>query len=291
MNPLFLDSQKLCQTHASSFYSAAQFLPEEKRNAAYALYGFSRATDTIVDQEKSYQLKKKELTAWRNALNEEWDGRKSTNSLIRAFVSTCREYSIPRELGLALIEGLEKDLHQTTCPDFDALYEYCHSAGGIPGLFMAYLIHAPRELHPSAIALGIGMQLTNILRDVKEDYRNGRVYLPQNEMEQFGYSVQDIQRETINDSFHAFMAFQIARARAYYSEAEKALPFVEPESRLTIQLCLSYYREILARIEQANDDIYMQRVFVTNERKNELLNESISLLIRSTDPLKKPVRE
>lgn len=288
---LFLESQKLCQAHATSFYSAAQFFPEEKRNAAYALYAFCRATDTIVDSENTHQSKQNELLAWKNALQSEWDGKPTTDPLLHAFVITCQAYSIPRELGFALIEGLEKDLYASSHPDFDSLYEYCYAAGGIPGLFMAHVIHAPREYHSAAVALGIGMQLTNILRDVKEDFQKGRVYLPQNELKQFGYSNQDIRNENVNDSFHQLMAFQITRPREYYSTAEKALPFIEPESRLTIQLCLSYYREILAQIERANDDIYTQRVFVPDERKNELLNASIIQLIRSTDALKKPVRE
>lgn len=291
MRNLFLESQKLCQAHATSFYSAAQFLPEGKRNAAYALYGFCRATDTIVDSEKTPSFKKKELENWKNTLHAEWNGEKTNNLIIHAFVATSKEYSIPQELGFALIGGLEKDLYQSIHTDFDSLYEYCYAAGGIPGLFMAHIIHAPREIHSSAVALGIGMQLTNILRDIKEDHQNGRVYLPQDEMNQFGYSNEDIQNEKLNNAFRNLMNFQIARAREYYTEAERALASIQPESRLTIQLCLTYYREILSQIETANADIYTQRVFVSDERKGELLNASIFQLIRSTDALKKPARE
>lgn len=244
----------------------------------------------MIDRENTVEIKQQELIHWKKELAAHWDGKKTTD-ILHAFVVTCHAYSIPRELGFALIDGLEKDLYSTHHADFDSLYEYCYAAGGIPGLFMAHVVNAPRELHSSAVALGMGMQLTNILRDIKEDDQNGRMYLPLAELEQFGCSTDDIRKGHVTDPFQTFVAFQIARARAYYADAEKVLSSIEPESRLTIHLCLAYYREILAQIERKNYDVFSSRVFVSDERKKELLNESIIHMLRSTDSLKKPVRE
>lgn len=284
-------SRQLCEQFATSFYAAAQFLPLEKKNAAYALYGFCRYTDNIVDGEGTSDYKRKHLLLWKNALHAQWENPQLDHSILHAFVHTCQEYGIPKELGLALIEGLEKDLKKTEYADFDELYAYCYAAGGIPGLLMASVSGAPTSAYPAAVSLGIGMQLTNILRDIKEDAQRGRVYLPMQEMNEYGYSTNELKNEQTNEPFHLLMNFQIQRARDYYSEAEKALEQVDPEIRLALELCLAYYREILSEIEKNHHDVFTTRALVTEERKKELLSETIAKLLRQAERLKDPVHE
>ena len=267
----FESSKRLCQTHASSFSLAAKYLPEEERNASYAMYGFCRATDQILDSDSTIETKKSELNAWRGALQSAFETNTSSDPILHAFVHTCNKYNVPREWGFRLIDGLHRDLTQTNYQTFDDLYEYCFSAAAIPGLFMAYVMRAPPSALEHAIELGIAMQLTNILRDVKEDYSMGRVYLPQEEMTALGYSTQDIAAQTRNESFQKLMKYHIARANEYYSNAEKGISHLPPATRLSMRLCLVLYREILHEIERNNYDVYAQRVYVSDARKKELI--------------------
>src|SRR5262245_56697407 len=115
-------SRQLCEQHATSFYAAAQFLPHEKRNAAYALYGYCRYTDNILDREESREIKRKKLQTWKELLQKQWDATEKNQSILQVFVETCKEYKIPQELGFALIEGLENDLKKDEYADFDELY-------------------------------------------------------------------------------------------------------------------------------------------------------------------------
>ncbi|QQR92924.1 MAG: phytoene/squalene synthase family protein [Candidatus Iainarchaeum archaeon] len=266
----FSASKALCEQYATSFSMAAQFLPEEKRNAAYALYGFCRATDNITDSRKTAPQKKKELAEWKNELHAAWDKGQSGNALLHAFVRVCEQYAIPPSLGFALIEGLEKDLQHVRIANFEALHDYCYAAGAIPGLLMAFALGAEKKSHPYAIALGIGMQLTNILRDIKEDLQLNRIYLPQSELQQFGITEHAIAQGVVTPAFVQFMQFQIARARSYYAEAEQGIGLLPEEARPAIYLCLQYYREILSAIEAKHYDVFSSRIFVSDARKREM---------------------
>ncbi len=278
--PLFLfeSAKKLCQTHASSFSLAAQYLPEEERNASYAMYGFCRATDQILDSTATIDEKKAELNLWRNALQNAFETNTSPDPILHAFVHTCNVYHVPREWGFRLIDGLQRDLTNVHYSTFDDLYEYCFSAAAIPGLFMAYVARAPPSALEHAIELGIAMQLTNILRDVKEDYSMGRIYLPQDEMTAIGYAPNDIANQTRNESFYKLMKYNIARANEYYSNAEKGINLLPEKMRMSMRLCLVLYREILREIEKADYDVYAQRVYVSDERKKELLTRERAVL-------------
>ncbi len=284
-------SRKLCEQYASSFYSAAQFLPEDKKNAAYALYGFCRYTDNIVDGEGSPEYKRKLLRLWKQALQLQWDEPTPQHSILHAFVHTCKEYQIPPELGYGLIEGLEIDLKKNEYENFDELFAYCYAAGGIPGLLMAHISGAPASSYPAAVSLGVGMQLTNILRDIHEDLDRGRVYVPLNEMNEYGYSINDLRNHTLNQAFRALMGYQIARAQMYYTEAEKALSHTDASMQLALELCLSYYREILREIEKNQYDVFSTRAFVSEERKKGLFGEAVSKILRQAERLKDPAQE
>lgn len=267
----YAESKQMCLTNANSFSYAAKFLNEEKRNAAYALYGFCRYTDNILDDLSTKEEKINQLNEWKKELAEGWKNNHSNNSIIHAFVHTCKEYHIPQEMGFALISMLEKDLDLQTVSNFEQLKEYCYGAGGIPGIFMASVCHTSKEALPYAVDLGIAMQLTNILRDIKEDYLQGRIYLPQDELQQFGITQEHFQQGKVDPSFVQFMQYQITRARKYYSNAENGIKFLQESDRLPMRLCLLFYREILSEIEKQHYDVFSQRIFVPLKRKEELV--------------------
>jgi phytoene synthase len=271
-------SEKMCRKHATSFSLAAEYLPERERLAAYATYGFCRVTDQIIDGNDSIAEKKKRLNEWKNNLTRAWDKGTSSNPILHAFVQTCKEYSIPQEWGFRLIEGLKKDLEKSTYENFDELYEYCFSAAAIPGLMMAYVLRAPHSALEHAIELGIAMQLTNILRDVKEDFDAGRVYLPQDEMKKCNYTMEQLAQHEKNDAFSQLMAFNMARAHEYYAKSEEGIAHLPQDAQLGMRLSLVFYREILHEIEKKDYDVFTERVFVSDERKKELLT-------REKDPL------
>ena len=268
----FSHSEKLCRKHATSFSLAAEHLPEKERLAAYATYGFCRVTDQIVDGNLSLAEKKLRLNEWRNNLTLAWENETSPDPILHAFVQTCRQYAIPREWGFRLMDGLEKDLDKKSYENFDELYEYCFSAAAIPGLLMAYVLRAPHSALEHAIELGVAMQLTNILRDVKEDHDAGRVYLPQDELKQFNYTHSQIASREQNDAFRKMMHYQITRARDYYTRSEEGIAHLPREAQLGMRLSLVFYREILNEIEKRNYDVYTERVYVSDERKKELLH-------------------
>ncbi|MBM3281916.1 MAG: phytoene/squalene synthase family protein [Candidatus Diapherotrites archaeon] len=271
-------SEKMCRKHATSFSLAAEYLPERERLAAYATYGFCRVTDQIIDGNDSVPEKKKRLDEWKNNLTQTWNHGTSSDPILHAFIQTCQQYDIPPEWGFRLIEGLKKDLEKNTYDNFDELYEYCFSAAAIPGLLMAYVLRAPHSALEHAIELGIAMQLTNILRDVKEDLDAGRVYLPQDEMKKFNYTREQLARHEKNDSFSQMMAFNIARARDYYTKSDEGISHLPEDARLGMRLCAVFYREILSEIEKREYDVFTQRVYVSDERKKELLMKEKDLL-------------
>lgn len=271
-------SEKLCRKHATSFSLAAEYLPERERNAAYATYGFCRVTDQIIDGKSSLEEKKSRLDEWKKQLLSAWNEGTSPDPILHAFVQTCKQYDIPREWGFRLIDGLLRDLTKTHYENFDELYEYCFSAAAIPGLCMAYVLRAPHSGLEHAIELGIAMQLTNILRDIREDFEAGRVYLPRDEMERFGYTSENISQHIQNEAFQNMMTFNISRARDLYRHAEDGIRMIPQEGRLGMRLCLVFYQEILAEIEKKNYDVFSSRVYVSDERKKELLARETSAI-------------
>lgn len=265
------DGERLCLAHASSFSLAAQYMPEKERTAAYELYGFCRATDQILDVSTNVKEKTEQLNDWQLELTRAWEQDTSSIPILHGFVQTCKEYSIPREWGFRLIEGLRQDLSRTRYETFDELYEYCFSAAAIPGLFMAYVARAPHAALEHAIELGIGMQLTNILRDVREDYEMGRIYLPQHELTQFGCTDETFVNAQQSPAFQKMMQFQVARARGYYMSAEEGIRMLPQGMRMSMHLSSLFYHEILVEIERKNYDVFSGRVFVPDARKKELV--------------------
>jgi phytoene synthase len=244
--------------HSKSFYIASGLLPEEKRTAARALYAFCRIVDDIVD-EGSVVGREAELNYWRGIVQGLLHPRPG-DLVAQAWADTRSRYHIPSRYALQLIDGVSRDLYQTRYQTFDDLATYCYGVASTVGLMSMYIIgFKSNDTLPYAIKLGVALQLTNILRDVGEDFRNGRIYLPQDELKAYSIREADLARGSVDEKWRKFMKFQIARTRALYAEAEKGIEYLERDGRLAIGASSGFYQGILDVIEANDYDVFTKR--------------------------------
>ncbi len=268
--------RKVTLTFAKTFYFASIFLPKPKRNACYAVYAFCRYVDDLVDSHVRGNggvvdagAVERAICQWRAALDRVYDGDAADTPVMIAWADTLGRYSIPRNLPEELIEGVMTDLRPTVrFETFDQLREYCYKVASVVGLMTSEIFgYADPGALPHAIDLGIAMQLTNILRDIGEDYRGGRIYLPTVELERFGVRQEEIARGQVTGHFVEMMEFQIERAHRYYDSADLGIQMLEPDSRLTVTLMSHNYRRILDAIRRNRHDVFTRRAAVPLHRK------------------------
>ncbi len=252
----------ITREHSKSFHLASALLSEEKRSAVRALYAFCRTVDDIVDRPAA---------AERDASLNYWRGRVQTISspdhidpVAAAWGDTMLRYHIPRHYALQLIDGVARDLFQTRYATFDDLSTYCYGVASTVGLMSMHIVgFESNEAVPYAIKLGMALQMTNILRDVGEDYRNGRVYLPHDEMDSFGLSETVLASGIVTNKWREFMRFQIVRTRDLYAQAWPGIRMLERDGRLAIAAAASLYRGILDVIERNDYDVFSRRAAVS----------------------------
>ncbi|MCB0712729.1 MAG: phytoene/squalene synthase family protein [Ignavibacteriae bacterium] len=262
-------------THARTFYFASLFLNRQKRAACYAVYAFCRYVDDLADEHGEPDnpmaniAMERALSQWRNDLESVYSGEKKKEPVMLAWADVLNRYDIPKELPELLIEGCMSDIRSTVrFETFDELYGYCYKVASVVGLMTSRIFgYRDQDADSRAVDLGIAMQLTNILRDIGEDVAMNRVYLPQEELEEFGLENWDLVEGRITPEFRRFMSFQIDRARQYYSSANSGIPMLEPDSQLTVQLMSHNYAAILGAIEQNDYDVFSRRAFVPLHRK------------------------
>lgn len=256
--------------YAKTFYFASHVLPGRKRRAAYAVYAFCRYVDDIADSgQLSVSQARQMLDDVREQLRRVYAGSPRMDERLLAFRHTVLEYRIPQEHFLDLLRGVEMDLENRRFQTFAALKDYCYCVACTVGLVMTHIFGvSDRSAYRRAEDLGIAMQLTNILRDVGEDYRRSRIYLPEDEMAYFGYSEKDLARGTINDEFIALMRYQIARARNYYRSADYGIPFLTADgSQFCVRLMRRLYAAILDQIERNGYNVFTRRACVPSWKK------------------------
>lgn len=263
--------RQVTYTHAKTFYFASHFIPRSKRAACYAVYAFCRYVDDIVDvameqgdvtRDDACRL----VEQWRTAVGHLYDGTATSSDsevshhVLRAWEHTLQQYHIPRHLPEELIEGVLMDTEVSRFATFDELREYCYKVASVVGLMTSEIFHySSAKAIPHAIDLGIAMQLTNIIRDVREDAARGRIYLPQDELAAFGVTEDDILMSRWSDRMQRLIQFQVERAHAYYNSADHGIAYLEPDSRLTVQLMSTNYRNILTVVERANYHVFQGR--------------------------------
>jgi phytoene synthase len=259
--------------HAKTFYFASHVLPAQKRNDAYAVYAFCRHVDDQIDLAPDESARQRALADLSHLLDTAYQpGENSFESVppwLRAFRETIRRRAIPSGYFKDLLKGVEMDRGRVRLQTWDELDLYCYRVASVVGLIMVHVMAEPSpELLKPARDLGTAMQLTNILRDIAEDWRRNRLYLPADELEKFGLTAEDIARQRTGDSFRAMMRFQIGRARAYYGHAEPGIAALPADgSRFCARLMSTVYGAILDEIERADYQVYRGRVSVSFPRK------------------------
>ncbi|NML14240.1 presqualene diphosphate synthase HpnD [Azohydromonas caseinilytica] len=255
----------------SSFYYAFRFLPPARRKAITAFYAFCREVDDVVDEAHDPGVAATKLAWWHQEVKSSFAGKPS-HPVMRALMPHAPDYGIEAQQLHAVIEGCEMDLQQTRYLDFPSLQRYCHLVAGIVGEVAANIFGRtqPQTLQ-YAHRLGLAMQLTNIIRDVGEDARRGRIYLPVNELQRFDVKAHELlKREApwgYSDRFTALMRFQAERAHRLYDEALALLPGEDRRAQRPGLMMAHIYRTLLREIEAADFQVLHQRISLTPLRK------------------------
>lgn len=249
---------KVAAHHSKSFYLASALLPEEKRSAARALYAFCRTVDDIVD-EGSVVGREVELDYWRSVSQGLLQPRPD-DLVAQAWADARSRFHIPPRYALQLIDGVSRDLTQTRYKNFDELATYCYGVASTVGLMSMYIVgFKSNEALPYAIKLGVALQLTNILRDVGDDYRKGRVYLPKDELKAFGITEKQLAAGQVTEAWRNFMRYQMDRTRKLYAEAAEGIKYLDRDGQLAIGAASDFYQGILEAIEANDYDVFTKR--------------------------------
>lgn len=259
--------QRIAKEHARNFYYAFRTLPPRKRRAIYAAYAFCRFCDDIADEDLPLEEKDRLFGQTRQLLAQSRNGG-SSDPIFKAIQDAAQAFGIPYEYFEEVIEGVEMDLTKTRFANFEELRTYCYKVASIVGLIcievFGYQDASAREY---AIDLGLAMQLTNILRDIREDAERDRIYIPQDEMARFGYSEAELMNGIINDSFRNLMAYQAARARRYFDSGKRLFPLLPAESRACPAMLHAVYSGVLDRIEASGYDVFERRIGLSTHEK------------------------
>ena len=258
--------EKVAQS-GSSFYYSFLFLPPERRSAITALYAFCREVDDIVDDVHEPGVAHAKLAWWRQEIGRAYAGQ-AQHPVARALQSVATRYPLPEAHFQTVIDGMAMDLEQNRYLDFAALEQYCHRVAGVVGLMSAEIFgYENPETQSYARDLGIAFQLTNILRDVGEDARRGRIYLPQEDLARFGVAPSVLINRTGDDAFRRLMAFEAERARTWYAQAFAKLDPRDRRAQRTGLIMAAIYRTLLDEIERDGFDVLDRRTSLTPLRK------------------------
>src|SRR3954465_6806867 len=266
MSPDDYCQQKTAQS-GSSFYYSFLFLPPERRRAITALYAFCREVDDVVDESLDPQLAAAKLAWWRGGGANLFAG-KPQHPVTRALLPCIEKYSISQENLGEIIDGMEMDLTQTRYLDWPGLERYCYRVAGVVGLLAAGIFgYRDTRTLDYAKNLGIAFQLTNIIRDVGEDARKNRVYLPIEDLKRFNVPAADILQARESPAFHSLMAFEAERARGFYERAMAALPAGDRRAQRPGLIMAAIYRALLEEIQRDGFRVLTQRTSLTPLRK------------------------
>ena len=259
--------QEKAAASGSSFYYAFLFLPPPRRAAITAFYAFCREVDDVVDEVHDPGVAATKLAWWRKEVVGSFNGQ-ATHPVMKALMPHVTAFDIRGEHLLAVIEGCQMDLDQSRYLDYPGLAHYCHLVAGVVGEVASGIFgRSEAATIEYAHKLGLAMQLTNIIRDVGDDARRGRIYLPVSELRQFDVKAQEILNRGYSDRFTALMRFQAERAHRCYDEALALLPEADRRAQKPGLMMANIYRTLLREIEAANFQVLHQRISLTPLRK------------------------
>jgi phytoene synthase len=259
--------QQKAAASGSSFYYSFLFLPPERRAAIMALYAFCREVDDIVDETTNAELAAIKLAWWREEVGRIADGQPQ-HPVGQALQAAGAHVKLPQAQLLEIIDGMEMDLRQARYPDFKSLSLYCYRVASVVGLLAAEIFgFKDRQTLQYAHNLGMAFQLTNIIRDIGEDARRGRIYIPMAELQQFDVPAADLLNGRESENFVRLMRFQHERAEHYYTEALRQLPAIDRKSQRPGLVMAAIYRALLQEIAAENFAVLRQRIALTPIRK------------------------
>jgi phytoene synthase len=258
--------RRVARTRARNFYYSFVLLSRAQRNAMCAVYAFMRYCDDLSDEPGSNLAS---IEQWRAALDEALEGRYGAHPVLPAFHDTVSRYRIPPRYFHEMIDGVASDLEPRTFETFEQLYRYCYQVASTAGLTTIHILgfESPQAL-PLAEKCGIAFQLTNILRDIREDAARGRIYLPAEDLARFGVTGDDSRGGVRTPEFIDLMDFETARARQYYKESQPLVGLVDRRSRASLTALISIYSRLLDRIERSNYDVFTRRISLSAWEKS-----------------------
>jgi len=259
---------EITQSSKTNFLYSFSLLPKDKYEAINTVYAFCRQTDDIVDNEMdSTELKFRKIREWKNEFEKALKGT-SSYALLNQVTKIIRNFNIPVEPFFELIKGMEADLQVSRYKDFNTLYQYCFRAAATVGLMCIEIFgYKTQSAKEYAVNLGIALQLTNILRDVKFDALNGRIYLPEEDMKKFGYTEDDLMNFRYNESFVELMKYECKRARDYFEKANNAFAKEDRKQLFPARIMQKIYFNILQKIEKMNYNVFSKKAKVSKLKK------------------------
>jgi phytoene synthase len=250
--------RRVARRRAKNFYYSFVLLSKPQRNAMCAIYAFMRYCDDLSDEPGATRAA---IDQWRTEMEAAIEGRFSDHPVWPAFYHTVRRFAIPHQYFREMIDGVLSDLEPRRFETFEQLYRYCYQVASVVGLTIIHIFgFDTRSALPLAEKCGVAFQLTNILRDIREDAERGRIYLPTEDLKRFGVTEEDLCAGRRGEPFLRLMAFESERARAYYNESRPLLDLIHPRSRASLWALISIYSRLLERIERSNYDVFRRRV-------------------------------
>jgi phytoene synthase len=252
----------IVRARSKTFSASALFFTPPKRRAIWAVYAFCRTADDIADRPGPARERLAALDAWERELHDAYAGR-ATDPIFIAFIDAARRFAIPIEPALDLLRGARRDVTVRRYETFAQLNDYCYLVASTVGLLVLPILGTTSPVAARhAIALGRAMQITNVLRDVGEDARMDRIYLPAEDLRRFGCSETTVRAGVLDERFRELMRFEIERARELYLEAEPGIALLAKDARYGVRLAFTLYRGILDRIEANRYDVFNRRAYV-----------------------------
>jgi len=265
----------VARREAKNFYYSFLLLPRPERNAMCAMYAFMRYCDDLSDDE-TVTDRAPAIARWKADLESALEGKAPEHALWPSFMDAVERYRIPHLYFFEMIEGVSSDLEPREIQTFQELYDYCYHVASVVGLTIVHIFGFEK---PAALELaekcGIAFQLTNILRDVKEDAQKQRVYLPAEDLARFSVTRQDLEAPQVNDKLRLLLRFEGERARTYYRESAPLVGMVGRNNQSSLRALIGIYSKLLDKIEAANFEVLSQRVRVPTIEKLWVLGQSV----------------
>jgi phytoene synthase len=285
----------IAQREAKNFYYSFRVLPENKRNAMCAVYAFMRRADDISDDETLPVTKRREVMArWLEAWRDARRSGVSDDPVFLALNDTQKQFAIPDALLEDLVQGTTMDLEPSTHSDedlqifatFDELYRYCYLVASVVGLVCIRIFgYTDSKAEKFAEETGVAFQLTNILRDVKEDVERGRIYLPLDLLNEFGVSVDRVKALSagapMETNERAMFSVVESKAEEYYASADRLLPLIDADSRAALWVLVTIYHRLLLKISKASGDVFTKRISVSTPTKLTILTQGAVMTLRN----------